>query len=120
MDLYRFHIEGAKRSVEREVEPVMGLSDKSAMEIAKRLAASGTSPSRNLLRREVRERVRQALDRLPSHYREVLVMRHLEQLSIPEIAAIAEISQGTVKSRLFRGLALLQERLGDEPFGVSQ
>ncbi len=118
VDLYRFHIKGAKRAVGREASFAAALSDESVVALGKRLVASGTTPSRNVLRKELRERVRAALAQLAEHYREVLVMRHLEQLSIKEIAAIAGITEGTVKSRLFRGMDQLHHLLDDQSFGA--
>ena len=49
--------------------------------------------------------------RLPREYREVLVLRELEELSYKEISAIVEVPLGTVMSRLARGRDLLQQRL---------
>jgi RNA polymerase sigma-70 factor, ECF subfamily len=48
---------------------------------------------------------------LPREYREVIVLRELEELSYKEIGAIVDVPVGTVMSRLARGRALLQERL---------
>jgi RNA polymerase sigma-70 factor, ECF subfamily len=114
LDLYRFHVQGARRAVGREAAFTTSLSDDSVMALAKGLLATGSSPSRNAIRKEIRERVRAALARLPEYNREVLIMRHLEQLSIQQIAALTEVSEGTVKSRLFRGMDQLH-RLLDEP-----
>ena len=118
LDLYRFHVQGARRAVGREAVLAAGLSDNSVAVLAKRLVATGTSPSRNAIREEMRQRVRAVLAQMPEHYREVLVMRHLEQLSIKEIAAIAGVSEGTVKSRLFRGMAQLHRLLDDLSLGA--
>ena len=118
LDLYRFHVQGAKRAVGREADFAAGLSEESVMALARGLVASGTTPSRHVLRDELRQRVRAALAQLPEHCREVLVMRHLEQLSIKEIAAITGVSEGTVKSRLFRGIEQLHRLLDDESRGA--
>lgn len=53
--------------------------------------------------------LRQALDELPAEYREVIVLRELEELSYKEIAGIAGIPIGTVMSRLARARRRLQE-----------
>jgi DNA-directed RNA polymerase specialized sigma24 family protein len=45
------------------------------------------------------------------------MLRHLEQLSITEIAATLNIAEGTVKSRHFRALERLRRRLSDEAEG---
>lgn len=55
--------------------------------------------------------VRQALDELPTTWREVVVLRELEGLSYQEIAAVIDSPVGTVMSRLSRGRQKLQERL---------
>ena len=52
-----------------------------------------------------------SLDELPVEYREVLVLRELEELSYKEISTAADIPLGTVMSRLARARALLQRKL---------
>ena len=66
----------------------------------------------------VRSRIRAALDRLSESDREVLVLRHLEQLSTRETAAVLGIREGTVKLRHLRALERLRELLGPESEGV--
>ena len=108
------HIGAKKRSVAREIRPHLDLSDQSAMQLVDRLVTSGTGPTGHLLRKELRERVRAALDRIEPHDREVLVMWHLEQLSADEIAAVLEMTQSGVKSRHRRALERLVRILDDE------
>jgi len=76
-------------------------------------------PQTLLVRQADREMLRQALEELPVEFREVIVLRELEQMSYKEIAAVAEIPVGTVMSRLARGRRQLQQcltaRLGEEP-----
>jgi RNA polymerase sigma-70 factor (ECF subfamily) len=67
-----------------------------------------TNPEVILLQSANRKLVNQALEELPVGYREVLVMRELEDLSYKEIAAIAGLPIGTVMSRLARGRELLR------------
>jgi DNA-directed RNA polymerase specialized sigma24 family protein len=57
--------------------------------------------------------VREALAELPLEYREVLVLRELEELSYLEIASITRIPLGTVMSRLSRARKRLQQSLLD-------
>jgi RNA polymerase sigma-70 factor (ECF subfamily) len=89
------------------------LSDASALELADRFAASQTSPSRGLIRKELQRRVRNALDQLEANDREILVLRYLEALSIEEIAAILEISTGAASMRQLRALERLRPLLAD-------
>jgi RNA polymerase sigma-70 factor (ECF subfamily) len=59
-----------------------------------------------------RERARllqEALGRVPGHYRAPLVLAHLEGLPLDDIARTLDLPEGTVKSRLFRGRAMLKE-----------
>ena len=69
------------------------------------------------MREELRDRVRAALARLSERDREVVVMRHLEQLSTAEVAAVLGISEGAVKVRLLRALERLRSRLIDHGQG---
>ena len=69
------------------------------------------NPETVLLQAERTELVRKLLAELPPEYREILVLRELEQLSYREIADIAGIPLGTVMSRLSRGRQQLQRVL---------
>ena len=91
----------------------IALPDQSAVALADRLMAGGTSPSRRLIRDELRRRVQAAMEQLAERDREILVMRHLEEMSAAEIAAILGISDGAVRVRLLRALARLRNLLDD-------
>ena len=69
------------------------------------------SPEAILARMSDQNLLVEALDQLPAEFREVLVLRELEDLSYKEVAAIADIPIGTVMSRLSRARRLLRERL---------
>jgi RNA polymerase sigma-70 factor (ECF subfamily) len=114
VDLHRRHLQAGKRSVRREEMGVLDLPDESAVELAGRLVHRGSSPSRQLLREEQRARVRVALERLPARDREVLVLRHLEELSTADTAAVLRISVSAVKARHLRALQRLRGLLGGE------
>ena len=64
-----------------------------------------------LQQRDARRLVDAALEQLPEEFREVIVLRELEDLSYKEIAAVAGIPLGTVMSRLARGRKLLLQYL---------
>ena len=102
-----------KRRVTREGPALPNLPDDSVWELAERLAVSGTSPSRHVLREELRLRVRGALGRLGERDREVLVLRYLEQMPLGEIAAVLGTTEGAVKARHARALLRLEALLGD-------
>jgi RNA polymerase sigma-70 factor (ECF subfamily) len=80
----------------------------SDVETAGHAAPTESNPEVILLQSANRKLVNQALEEIPVGYREVLVMRELEDLSYKEIAAIAGIPIGTVMSRLARGRELLR------------
>ena len=68
-------------------------------------------PLGDLTRGETVARVRQAVLALPEHYREVVVLCELHEMSYAEAAEALECAVGTVRSRLHRGRAMLVERL---------
>jgi RNA polymerase sigma-70 factor (ECF subfamily) len=72
-----------------------------------------SDPEMTVLQAERTELVRKSLSELPAEFREVLVLRELEQLSYREIANIAGIPMGTVMSRLNRGRQQLERILLD-------
>ncbi len=111
--LYRRHVRSRKRSLLREGAEEPGLSDQSALALAERLVAGGTSPSHHLLRDEMRDRVHVALAGLGDRDREVLALRFLEGLSTAETAVVLGLGEGAVKSRVMRALARFRNRLDD-------
>ena len=80
------------------------------------------NPETALLLAERTELLRESLAELPAEYREVLVLRELEQLSYREIANIAGIPLGTVMSRLSRARQQLQRTVlnGNSPVSVTR
>jgi RNA polymerase sigma-70 factor, ECF subfamily len=73
--------------------------------------ALADNPEAILLRRDDIRLVDEALQRLPVGYREVVVLRDIEDLSYKEIAEVAALPIGTVMSRLARGRKLLVTHL---------
>ncbi len=75
----------------------------------------GAEPDALLLRQDARETLGDALARLPTEFREVLVLREVQGLAYKEIAEAAGIPIGTVMSRLARARARLERLLGADP-----
>lgn len=69
------------------------------------------NPDRFFLNQEIRDRVKQAIDKLPAEQRTVIVLREVEGLSYKEIADTMGCAEGTVMSRLFYARKKLQELL---------
>jgi len=68
-------------------------------------------PSAPLSRQERSEHIREQLKQLPEIYREILVLRYIDERSYEEIAAVLGITQAAVDKRLMRGKAMLRESL---------
>jgi RNA polymerase sigma-70 factor (ECF subfamily) len=111
-DLHRRHVRAKRRSVRREEAPVELLPDESLQQLAGRLADRGSSPSAGLRRADARDQAHAALARLEGRDREVLVLRHLEQLSTREIASVLGVTEGAVKVGHVRALQRLRGLLG--------
>src|SRR5262245_23711046 len=115
--LHRRHVQAHKRSVRSEEPDLLALPEESAAELAARLVTSATSPSQAVLRQELRQRVRRALGAMPERDREVLVLRHLEGLSVAQAAEVLQATPGAVKVRHLRALerirVLLEEGSGE-------
>jgi RNA polymerase sigma-70 factor (ECF subfamily) len=71
-------------------------------------------PSETLERKEVRSLIRRALDTLPLAYREVFVLRELEERNVQETAETLGITIGSVKMRLHRARMMLQKQLAPQ------
>jgi RNA polymerase sigma-70 factor (ECF subfamily) len=76
------------------------------------------NPARELARREIREKIDEALGKLSPNHRAVLVMREVDGLSYEEMAKVMKCSKGTIMSRLFHARKnmqkLLLEQLGPQ------
>lgn len=62
---------------------------------------------------QVDDRLKHAIDELPDHYREVLLLWAVEGLKYREIAEVLDVALGTVMSRLYRARGILTENLSD-------
>src|SRR5580700_11112757 len=72
------------------------------------VAIDGPSPFEQFATREDRAEVAEVLLKLEPNYREVLMLRFHEEMSLEEIASVTHAPLSTVKSRLYRGLAALK------------
>jgi RNA polymerase sigma-70 factor (ECF subfamily) len=69
------------------------------------------NPAKELQRKEIREKIQEALGRLSPNHRAVLVMRELDGLSYEEMAKVMKCSKGTIMSRLFHARRNMQKHL---------
>lgn len=77
-------------------------------------ADDSARPDLQLERKERTQALHRALDALPSHHKQVLVMRELSGLSYQEISKALELDLGTVKSRLTRARLALKKILSED------
>jgi RNA polymerase sigma-70 factor, ECF subfamily len=111
LDLHRRHVVASRRSVlrERELEPL--LPEQSARHLANVLARSASTPSGQLMRKEQRHRVQEALLRMEPHDREMLLLIYLEQMSMSEAGTELGISAKAAEMRHLRALERLRRVL---------
>lgn len=87
------------------------------------IADTGKMPEERTLNKELNEVIKESINDLPEQFRIVIVLREMQGLSYDEIANITKTNIGTVKSRLARARARLQEQikpyLGHEKDGQS-
>ncbi len=86
-------------------------------EIAEILPDSRTSPEEDAAASQSRDVLQQALDALPEEYREVLILKHIEELDYEEISAVTGAGIAALKVRAHRGREMLRKIL--EQAGVT-
>jgi RNA polymerase sigma-70 factor (ECF subfamily) len=112
----RQHIKASRRAVHREAR----LPERSSLLLAQRLFAAGPSPSQQILRRELADRVRRGVGQLPEAEREILIMRKLEGLSNQEVAQVLQVDPATASRRFGRAVIRLHEILQRTGLGGSE
>jgi RNA polymerase sigma-70 factor, ECF subfamily len=112
LQLHRVHLGVQARDAGRE-QPLTrsGQPEASSAAMAAHLVGQGTSPSQAAVRAEMRVRVEQALSGMEALDREVLVLRHFEQLTNSETAQILGLQESAASKRYVRALKRLKETL---------
>jgi len=87
--------------------------DRSSQVLERGLVARESSPSQRVVRREQAVLLADAMQRLPSDYREVIMLRNLEGLSFADVAHRMDRSLDSVKKLWIRALARLRDSLGE-------
>ena len=108
------HYFGTKSRDVRLEQDLQGNLNHSSNMLAGALAASLSSPSQRAVRREQGVLLANALERLPPDYREVLVLRHLQELSFPLVAQRMNRSLDSVEKLWVRALARLRVVFGED------
>jgi RNA polymerase sigma-70 factor (ECF subfamily) len=112
--MQRVHLGAQMRDMSREVSLVHGeLPLASPESMAGQLVSRMTSPSQAAIRQELQERLRAALDEMDPVDREVLALRHFEELGNNEVAQVLGISKEAASKRHVRALRRLKDIVSD-------
>src|SRR5215475_5650203 len=115
-EIHRRHLGTQLRDADREVTLHRGgLPEADSASLAAQLLGTVTSPSEAAIRAETRLQVQEALNSMDPIDREVLVLKHFEQLSTAEIAAVLGLSKAGAGSRYLRAIKRLREILSRIP-----
>ncbi len=118
IDLHRRH-HALRRSVDREQPLALtGMPDQSSMDLAAQLADGQLTPAAASIRKELEQRFLDAIDLLDEHDREIIIMRHVEQLSNSDVSAALNLTPAAAGMRHFRALQRLRTLLA-EPESMS-
>lgn len=121
LEVHRHHLGTRMRDVKREfpLDERQGFEDTTAA-LCAHLIGRLTSPSVAAVRAEAKRRLTEALDKMDPTDREVLTLRHFEQLSNAEAAEVVGIQERAAAKRYLRALERLKETLSELPGGLSE
>lgn len=114
--LYRIAINVVNDEARRQMAQRRGgNADHLSLDHAAGLVASPDAPADEvLMQNQQRASLHRAVMALPEPYGEVVRLRYFEELSVADVSDVLDCAEGTVKSRLSRGLTLLQKSLEDQ------
>jgi RNA polymerase sigma-70 factor (ECF subfamily) len=119
VDLHRFHLGAQMRDAGQEVSLHRGaLPQVTSLSLAEHLLGKLTSASRAAMRVELKLRVQEALNGMDAHDREVLILRHFEELSNAEAAQVLGIKPSAAVNRYVRALKRLKDVFQGMPGGI--
>jgi RNA polymerase sigma-70 factor (ECF subfamily) len=115
IDAHRRHRQAQRRGVDREQPAVpAALADHSSLEFAAQFVDQELTPASAAMQQELQERLHQAIAQLDEDDREIILMRHFEQLSNQDVAALHDLSEAAASMRHLRALRRLRELLKPE------
>lgn len=115
VDLHRRHLGAQRRAVRREVILQRGVGQSTSLSLAAQLLGEASTPSQAALREERRTLLEQALDQMDPIDREVLALRHFEELSNSEVADLLGLQPTAASNRYVRALKHLKEIIATLP-----
>lgn len=111
--LHRYHLGAKMRSAAQEVSLYRGaLPQATSLSLAAQLLGRLTSPTRAAVRAEMQVRLQQALNDMDPIDREIIALRHFEELTNNEVAEILDIGKSAASNRYIRALKRLKTILG--------
>jgi RNA polymerase sigma-70 factor (ECF subfamily) len=120
-ELHRRHLGAQARNVGREISLYRGpMPEASSAAIAAQLIGRQTSPSQAAVRAERKLRLQEALNQMDPIDREVLVLRHYEQLTNSETALVLGLDKSAASKRYARALIRLKDLLATMPGGLQE
>jgi len=121
LEVHRHHLGTHMRDAKRDVPlDAPRAPDDTFAALCAHLTAGLTRPSVAVARDEVKTRVAQALDEMEPADREVLALRHFEQLTSAEAAEILGIQERAAAKRYLRALERLKRILSEMPVGLTE
>jgi RNA polymerase sigma-70 factor (ECF subfamily) len=119
--VHRRHFGAQQRDAAREVSLYRGaMPEASSAALAARLLGRECRPSEIAVRAEMKLRLQEALNGMDPLDREVLALRHFEQLSNGEAARVLDIGESAASKRYIRALRRLKEILANRPGGLGE
>jgi RNA polymerase sigma-70 factor (ECF subfamily) len=119
VDVHRFHLGTKMRDAGQEVSLHQGaLPQVTSLSLAEQLLGKLTTASQAAMRVELKLRVQEALNSMDSHDREVLILRHFEELSNAEAAEVLGIRPSAAVNRYVRALKRLKDVFEGMPGGI--
>jgi RNA polymerase sigma-70 factor (ECF subfamily) len=115
IDAHRRHRGAARRSLDHEQPLAPAFSDRSSLDLAAQLRDPELTPAAAALRGELQRRFQAALLTLDDDDREIVLLRHFEQLSNSEAARTLGVSEAAAGMRHLRALRRLRAVLGETP-----
>jgi RNA polymerase sigma-70 factor (ECF subfamily) len=116
IDAHRRHLGAQMRDAGQEVSLHRGpMPAASSVSLAAQLLGRLTSPSQAAIKAETRLRVQEVLNSMDPLDREILALRHFEQLTNAEVAATLGLNESTASSRHLRALKRLKDELSHLP-----
>jgi RNA polymerase sigma-70 factor (ECF subfamily) len=115
IDAHRRHRQAQRRSLDRE-QPIVpaAFADRSSLELAAQFLDPEATPASAAIHNELERRLQDALTSLDEDDREIILMRHVEQLSNQDVAAVLGLTEAAASMRYLRALRRLRAVLAPD------